>query len=280
MVKIGSYNELVVERVVDFGLYLNPKPDEVLLPSKYVPENARPGDVLRVFVYTDSEDRPVATTRAPKAVVGQFACLRVKDVASFGAFMDWGLEKDLLVPAGEQQERMKAGRKYVVKVCLDETSGRVYGTSRISRVCDPAPDDLPVGQKVHLLICGITKTGVSAVVDNRYAGMLFRGETYMQLSIGEIIEGYVSRVREDGKIDLALKKPGYRSIADSGARIMEILRERGGFIPCHDKSNPEEIKRIFSMSKKEFKRAVGGLYKAGRIELTEKGIREKPACRS
>lgn len=276
MVKIGSYNELVVQRAVDFGVYLNPKPDEVLLPSKYVPENTRPGDTLRVFVYTDSKDRPVATTRTPKAVVGDFAYLRVKDVTTFGAFMDWGLEKDLLVPAGEQQDRMKPGKKYVIKVCLDEQSGRVYGTSRISRVCDPASEDLRVGQKVDLLIYSITKMGVSAVVNNRYSGMLFRSETYAPLSIGETREGYISRIREDGKIDLSLKKPGYHSISDSSTRIMETLKQRGGYIPCHDKSTPDEIRRIFSMSKKEFKRAIGRLYKAGRITLTDEGIREKP----
>jgi len=276
MLKIGSFNELVVERVVDFGVYLNPKPDEVLLPSKYVPENTRPGDTLQVFVYTDSKDRPVATTRVPKAVVGDFAYLRVKDVTRFGAFMEWGLEKDLLVPAGEQQDRMKPGKKYVIKVCLDEASGRVYGTSRISRVCDPAGEDLYVGQKVDLLIYRITKIGISAVVNNRYSGMLFSSETYGPISIGESIKGYISRIREDGKIDLSLKKPGYRSISDSSSRIMETLKQRGGYIRCHDKSSPDEIRRIFSMSKKEFKRAVGGLYKAGRIELTDGGIREKP----
>lgn len=276
MLKIGSYNELVVQRAVDFGLYLNPKADEVLLPSKYVPKNTRPGDTLRVFVYTDSKDRPVATTLAPKAVVGEFAYLRVKDVTNFGAFMDWGLEKDLLVPISEQQDRMKAGKKYVIKVCLDEKTSRVYGTSRISRVCDAAPGDLFEGQKVNLLVYSMTKIGISAVVNNRYSGMLYRSETYTPLSMGEHIEGYIARIREDGKIDLSLKKPGYGSITDSRTRIMETLDRSGGYIPCHDKSTPEEIKRAFSMSKKEFKRAIGGLYKEGRIELTDAGIRVKP----
>jgi len=145
MLKIGSYNELVVERAVDFGLYLNQKPDEVLLPLKYVPVNTRPGDILRVFVYTDSEDRPVATTLEPKAVVGEFAYLLVKDIALFGAFMDWGLEKDILVPSSQQQDRMKAGKSYVVKVCLDEMTSRVYGTNRITHNCDKNPKDLSEG---------------------------------------------------------------------------------------------------------------------------------------
>ena len=276
MVNIGSYNELVVERMVDFGLYLNPKPDEVLLPIKYVPENTRPGDTLRVFVYTDSEDRPVATTLEPKAVVGEFAYLQAKDIAPFGAFMDWGLEKDLLVPSSQQQDRMKAGKSYVVKVCLDEMTGRVYGTNRITHNCDKNPKDLSEGEKVDLLVYGITKIGIMAVVNNRYSGLLYRSEVYAPLSIGDKTTGYIGRIREDGKINLTLKSPGYQSVTGSGSGILEILKKKGGFIPCHDKSSPDEIRRIFSMSKKEFKKAIGGLYKAGSIHITDKGIQIKP----
>ena len=267
MLKIGSYNELIVERMVDFGLYLNPKPDEVLLPLKYVPENTRPGDTLRVFVYTDSEDRPVATTLEPKAVVGEFAYLQVKDVASFGAFMDWGLEKDLLVPSSQQQDRMKVGKNYIVKV---------YGSNRITQNCDKNPKDLSEGEKVNLLIYGITKIGIMAVVNNRYSGLLYRSEVYASVSVGEKTTGYISRIREDGKIDLTLKSPGYLSVTGSGAGILETLKKKGGFIPCHDKSSPDEIRLIFSMSKKEFKKAIGGLYKAGSILITDKGIQIKP----
>ncbi|MFZ3048279.1 MAG: S1-like domain-containing RNA-binding protein [Desulfatirhabdiaceae bacterium] len=272
MLEIGSYNELVVQRVVDFGLYLNPKPDEVLLPLKYVPENTRPGDTLRVFIYTDSEDRPVATTLIPKAVVGEFAYLQVKDAASFGAFLDWGLEKDLLVPLSQQQDRMRPGKRYVVKVCLDELTGRVYGTNRITHNCDKNPKDLSEGEKVDLLIYGITKIGIMAVVNNRYSGLIYRSELYTSVSIGDKTTGYISRIREDGKINLTLKSPGYQSISGSAAAILELLNKKGGFIPCHDKSTPDEIRHTFSMSKKEFKKAIGGLYKAGRIQITDKGI--------
>lgn len=258
--------------MVDFGLYLNKKPDEVLLPLKYVPPDTRPGDVLRVFVYTDSEDRPVATTLAPKAVAGEFAYLKVKDVVDFGAFLDWGLEKDLLVPTSQQQERMRTGCSYVVKVCLDDATGRVYGTSRITAHCDKHPEGLSEGEKVDLLIYGMTKIGISAVVNNRYAGLLYKNDVFTPLSVGDKITGYISRVRADGKIDLTLKSPGYRSISDSSARVLEILTARGGFIACHDKTDPEEIRRIFSLSKKEFKKAVGGLYKSGRIRITDWGI--------
>jgi uncharacterized protein len=275
MIIIGKYNDLVVERIVEFGVYLNPKEDEILLPAKYVPENTRPGDTLRVFVYTDSEDRPIATTLSPKAVVGEFAYLQVKDVASFGAFLDWGLEKDLLVPANEQQNRMKIGQKYVVKVCLDPKTRRVYATSRIAQHCEKAPKNLFVGEKVSLLMYSHTKIGITAVVNSQYAGMIYKSETYEPLSIGEKRDGYVSRIREDGKIDLVLKKPGHHSITDSGALVMDILQKAGGTLPCHDKSAPDEIKHTFSMSKKEFKRATGGLYKAGKIDITDKGIRIK-----
>jgi uncharacterized protein len=276
MIAIGSYNELVVERAVDFGVYLNPKADEVLLPSKYVPENTQPGDTLRVFVYTDSEDRPVATTLSPKAVVGDFAYLRVKEVTPFGAFLDWGLEKDLLVPTIEQQDRMKPGGKYVVKVCLDEKTHRVYATSRIARNCEKSPTDLFIGQKVNLLVYRFTQIGIMAVINNRYCGILYKSETYESLTMGEKREGYINRIRENGKIDLVLKKPGHQSITGSGENVMDILQNSNGFIPCHDNSTPDEIQRIFSMSKKEFKRAIGGLYKAGKIDITQEGIRMKP----
>ena len=209
-------------------------------------------------------------------MVGEFACLRVKDITSFGAFMDWGLEKDLLVPVSEQQDRMKTGERYVIKVCLDKTTDRLYGTSRISKVCDEPPDDLSEGQKVDLLICNVTPIGIMAVVNSRYFGMLRRSETYAPLSIGEKREGYVSRILEDGKIDLSLKKPGYFSISDSSTIILDTLKNSGGFIPCHDKSAPDTIRNTFSMSKKEFKRAIGRLYKEGRIEITDRGIRIKP----
>ncbi len=278
MLKIGSYNELVVERAVDFGLYLNPKEDEVLLPAKYVPENAGPGDLLRVFVYTDSEDRPVATTLEPKAVVGEFAFLTVKDVTPIGTFLDWGLEKDLFVPKSEQQDRMYKGKKYVVKVCLDEETQRVYATTRITVNCDKDTGELHEGQKVRMMIHNITTMGIMAVIENRWTGMLYRNETYETLSIGDTRDGYINRIREDGKIDLALKKPGYTSVADSSERVLERLAASGGFIPCHDKSSPDEIRKVFSMSKKEFKRVVGGLYKNGRIEIKDNGIslREQP----
>lgn len=275
MLNIGSFNELIITREVAFGLYLKAGEAEVLLPGKYVPDGARVGDILRVFVYTDSEDRPVATTLAPKAVVGQFACLRVKDVTDFGAFLDWGLEKDLLVPKSQQQIKMKVGQKYVVKVCLDADTHRVYATGKIAENCEQAPSTLAAGQKVFLLIHSASKIGFSAIVEQRYSGMLYRDDVYERLQVGDRREGYVTRVREDGKIDLSLKKTGPASIGGSSEIILSALRRAGGFIDCHDKSSPARIKQTFSMSKKEFKRATGSLYKRGRIEILDTGIRLK-----
>ncbi|MBT3178861.1 MAG: hypothetical protein HOG03_20860 [Desulfobacula sp.] len=273
MLKIGQYNDLIVEKRVEFGLYLESEEDRILLPQKYIPEDANIGDTLRVFVYNDSEDRPVATNLTPKGVLGDFVFLKAKDVASFGTFMDWGLEKDLLVPKSEQQDRMIPGKKYLTKICFDDLTGRVFGTTKISVHCDKNIKDLKVGQKVDLLIHSFTKIGIMAVINNRYFGMLYINETYQGLSIGDTCTGYIMRLRDDQKIDLTLKEPGYNSVKGSGDTIVNILKNAGGFIPCHDKSTPEEIREVFSMSKKEFKRAIGGLFKKGILDLKENGIR-------
>lgn len=276
MLKIGRYNTLVVQREVDFGLYLNPKEEEVLLPQKYVPKNTRPGDSLRVFVYTDSEDRPVATTLTPKAVVGDVAYLRVNDTSPIGCFMDWGLEKDLLVPKSEQQTRMQVGKRYVVKVLLDKKTNRVYGSTRLARHCRKASEDLSVGQQVRLMVYQFSKLGTLAVVDDQFMGLIYHNETFETLKIGNRRPGYIRNIRKDGKIDLSLKKPGPVSIVGSGRVIMNALQKAGGFIPCHDKSSPQEIMELFAMSKKEFKRAIGGLYKKRLIDISDRGIGLKP----
>ena len=273
--KIGEYNHLVIESRSDFGLYLSSDAGRVLLPNKYVSDHLSIGDALDVFIYTDSEDRLVATTLRPAGIVGDFVFLKAKDVALFGTFMEWGLEKDLLVPKNEQQDRMVPGKKYLTKICLDNQTQRVYGTTQISVNCDKNIKDLKVGQQVDLIIHSITKIGIMAVIDNRFFGMLYLNETYQNLSIGDTCTGYIMRVREDKKIDLTLKKPGYMSVEVSAREIVNILKEAGGFIPCHDKSSPEDIKKVFSMSKKEFKRAVGGLYKKGVLELEKNGVRLK-----
>ena len=271
-IKIGRYNRLGVQTRSDFGVYLNSGDDRILLPNKYVPERLSIGDSLDVFVYTDSEDRPVATTLKPAGVVGDFVFLIAKDVVPFGTFMDWGLEKDLLIPRNEQQDRMESGKRYLVKICQDDRTHRVYGTTKISANCDKNTRDLKVGQQVDLIVHAITTIGIMAVVDNRYYGMMYINKTYQKVFVGDTYKGYIMRIREDGKIDLSMKKPGYSSIPKFAEVILYRLNKSGGFIPCHDKSSPEEIRKMFSMSKKEFKRAVGNLYKKRLIELKNNGI--------
>ena len=205
----------------------------------------------------------MATTLKPKAVVGEFAYLEVRSNVPFGTFVDWGLEKDLLVPKSEQQTGMKVGRKYVVKVCLDQQTNRVYGTTRIAQNCERPPQDLVRGQRVRMLIYSLTKIGIMAVVDNRYTGLLYRSETYEPLAIGDERVGYVNRIRDNGKIDLSLKAPGYGSVTGSSQRVLETLKRSGWFIHCHDGSTPEKIERLFAMSKKEFKRTIGGFTNGG-----------------
>jgi len=277
VLQIGSYNTLVVQRRVDFGLYLNPKEEEVLLPSKYIPPNVRPGDSLRVFVYTDSEDRPVATTLKPAAVVGEVAYLAMKDTSPIGSFMDWGLEKDLFVPKAEQETHMRVGQRYLVKVLLDRKTNRVFGSTRIARHCQKTHGGFEVGQQVRLMIYRFTKLGTLAVVDDDFIGLLYHSETYERLKIGERRPGYIGALRADGKIDLTLKKPGSASLSGSSRRILEALRKSGGFIPLHDKSRPQDITALLAMSKKEFKRAAGGLYKMRLIDITDQGIHLKDA---
>ncbi|WP_300465068.1 S1-like domain-containing RNA-binding protein [Desulfobacula sp.] len=272
MLVIGSYNELVVEREVEFGFYLNPKEDEVLLPAKYAPKGLRPGDTLRVFVYTDSEDRPIATTLTPLAVVGDFVCLQVKDIQPFGAFLEWGLEKDLLLPKSEMPRPVNPGDRVVVKVCLDTTTNRVYATAQLSGHIEKNLEALSEGERVDLMIYNITDLGIQALINNRYSGMLFHSDTFEPLCVGEKTVGYIHHIKEDGKIDLLLKMPGYGSVSDSATRIQDRLKIEGGVIPVNDKSSPEMIKEWFSMSKKEFKRAIGGLYKNRIIRITDTGI--------
>ena len=273
---VGQFHTLPVKNLSDYGVYLSFGQDRVLLPNKYVPKDIAMGSKVRVFIYTDSEDRPVATTLEPAGVVGEIVALRVKDTAAFGIFMDWGLEKDLLVPRSEQQGRMEPGEIHLVKICLDESSHRIYGSTLMAELCPGDAQGLTSGMAVDLIIHSITPIGYTALINHTCLGMLYKNETFEDLSIGDRYRGYVLRIREDGKVDLTLKQPGYASVEGSALKILGILEANGGFSPCHDKSRPEDIQAAFSMSKKEFKRALGSLYKQGRITLHKAdGIRLK-----
>jgi len=272
-ITIGSYNVLVVARRSEFGLFLSAAGEEVLLPNRYVPADAKEGDRLRVFVYTDSEDRPVATLQEPKAVVGDFAFLQVVDVNRFGAFLDWGLEKDLFVPFAEQAKPMEKGKSYVVRLCLDERSRRVIGVSRLSRFLSRCPRGLVPGKKVNLLVFDASPLGYSVIIDGAYRGLLHHDNTAGSLTVGTRCEGYIQRIRPDLLVDVSLRRQGLEAVVEARPRILELLEKEGGFLPLGDKADARLIERTFGLSKKSFKKVIGNLYRDRLIEILPDGIR-------
>jgi predicted RNA-binding protein (virulence factor B family) len=273
MIQIGAYNRLEVARLTDHGMFLTDGEQDVLLPRKFVPEGVGEGESLRVFVSTDSEDRPVATTQRPKGVVGEFVALRAKQATHVGAFMDWGLDKDLLVPFAEQSRPIEEGQTYVVRILLDERTNRVIGSTRLGRFLQGDRSNLDEGQEVSLLIADVGPDGARAVIDSAYFGMVFPDEMHVRLRLGDSRRGYIKRIREDGGIALSLSPMGYQGALDESPRILERLRREGGFLPYGDKSSPEDIRREFGISKGTFKKAVGNLMKQGKIEQSQYGIR-------
>ncbi|MEW6670140.1 MAG: S1-like domain-containing RNA-binding protein [Thermodesulfobacteriota bacterium] len=273
MPEIGKYNTLVVVKTVDFGVYLDGEDlGEILLPRRYVPEGCRPGDRVEVFLYHDSEDRLIATTLRPYAGVGELALLKVATVSSFGAFLEWGLPKDLLVPFGEQQQRMKADRYYLVYVYLDKTSGRIAASSRLEKFPPAQQADFEAGQAVDLIIADETDMGYKAVINRAAWGMLYHNEVFQKMRRGQQVRGFIKNIRRDGKIDLCLQKSGYEKVPDLSEKILEAVRARGGFLDVTDKSSAERIYSLFGISKKTFKKAIGALYKSRRITLEKDGI--------
>jgi uncharacterized protein len=272
-IKLGDYNKLKVAKAVTFGLYLESERGEILLPTKYVPEGVNPGDELEVFLYKDSEDRLIATTLKPKGKVGEFAALKVKDVAPSGAYLEWGLEKDLLVPFGEQHKKMNVGETHIVRIALDPKSERLIGIARLAPFLEKSNIDLRQGQQVDLLIYEKTDLGYMAIIDHKYSGMLYRNETFKPVQIGDRLKGYVKKLREDNKIDLELRKSGYQGIGSEREVLLKKLRQAGGYLPLHDKSDPKIIYSELGMSKKTFKQAVGSLFKERMLSMEPEGIR-------
>ncbi|MDD5729071.1 MAG: S1-like domain-containing RNA-binding protein [Victivallales bacterium] len=273
MLKAGQINHLEVYRIVEFGAFLADADEEVLLPRKYVPEGTRVGDWMDVFLYFDSEDRPVATTQTPKAKVGETACLEVTDVNQFGAFLDWGLDKDLFVPFREQKERMVKGKNYVVRVILDKVSGRLFGSGRLHVFAKKNHDsNFTVGEQVDILVCEEKGNGFTVLVNNEYSAMLYKSDVRRPVKIGDRLKAYISRLRDDRKIDVVLRKPGFFGIVKEKPAILEELERAGGFLPVTAKSPPQEIEDRFHMSKRVFKQALGNLYKERRIIITDAGI--------
>lgn len=274
IVEIGKYNTLRVIKETDFGIYVGDEIEEILMPTKWVPEGTQVDDMIEVFIYNDSEGRMIATTMRPKIVVDEFAFLKVRQMTSFGAFLDWGLEKDLLAPFKEQSQRMEEGKSYLVSMYLDEVTDRLVASSQINKFLEHENIDLTEGQEVDLIIYDETDMGYKAIVNNTYNGLIFNNEIFGAISPGEKRKGYVKTLREDNKIDLSLQKTGFGvgSIEPNADKVLSILREKGGKLPLHDKSNPEEIYESLQMSKKNFKKAIGTLYKKQLIVIGEKGI--------
>ncbi|WP_127556920.1 CvfB family protein [Saccharospirillum alexandrii] len=266
MAQIGTFNSMEVVSLTDFGAFLDGENlGTILLPKKQCPEPIHEGDFINAFIYLDSEDRLIATRIRPKAEVGQCALLEVKELTSFGAFLDWGLPKDLLVPFSEQRKPMEAGQKHVVYLFVDNLTQRITGSAKLSNFLAEETDAYRVNDPVDLLIAGRTDLGYRAVVDQRYLGMVFNEDVLQPLSIGQRIKGYVKTVRDDHKIDLMLQLQGHEARVDIADRILKKLTDNGGVLELSDRSTPEAIYSAFQVSKGNFKKAIGRLLKQGKI---------------
>jgi hypothetical protein len=269
---IGEFNDLEILRFTSVGAYLgDPEGNDVLLPNKYLDDSHEIGQIIKVFVYRDSEDRAVATTEIPLIELGSFAYLKINSVDFYGAFADWGLEKDLMIPFKEQNKKLEAGQYCLVHLLLDTQTDRVYGSTKVNRYLEPCTEVFRPNQEVNLLICDKTDLGVKVIVNERYSGMIFRSDLSRPLQRGERTAGFVAHVREDGKLDVRLEPAGYVKIPDSAERLLEILKTKGR-LPYTDKSDPDLIREELGMSKKTFKQAVGALYKSRLILLEADGI--------
>jgi len=274
MVEIGKINTLEVVRETDNGLYLDGRElGEILMPKKFITEEVRNLGWADVFVYTDSEDRLVATTEKPFAMVGEFAFLKVVAASNFGAFLDWGLPKDLLVPFREQKAKMVEGGIYLVYLFLDLLTNRIAASAKLDKYLDNTPPEYNPGDEVQLMIAEETDLGYKAIVNNEHWGMLYKNQIYQPLSPGQKITGYVNKVRDDEKIDLLLEKPGYEKVDSISQKILDELKQNRGFMAVSDNTSPEMINSLFGISKKNFKKAIGSLYKKRLITFDSDGIR-------
>jgi predicted RNA-binding protein (virulence factor B family) len=273
MIKVGDYNVLKVLRKVDFGVYLDDNAEGILLPKRYVPESVKEGDALEVFVHHDSEDRLIATTQQPLGKVGDIVKLRAVSVTQQGAFLDWGLMKDLFVPRSKQLTGMRPGGEYLVKIYIDEQTGRVTASEKFES--DLSNEHLTVKemQMVNLTVFRRTDIGYLVIINNLHTGVLHMNEIYREVAPGDQVQGFIKKITPENKIDVVLGKPGYDRVEDETGKILRLLRENNGYLPFHDKSDPEDIYSYFGMSKKTFKMSTGSLYKQRKIEFTKTGIK-------
>jgi predicted RNA-binding protein (virulence factor B family) len=276
MIEIGRYNKLTVNKILPHGAYLDAgeEYDEILLPTRYLPKETELGDELRVFIYRDSEDLLIATTEEPKAIVGDIVVLKCIQVNAAGAFLDWGLMKDLLVPFREQKYPMEEGKKYLVKVYYDEVSQRIVASSKLLKFIDNEEIDVAEGDEVELMVSHKTDMGYSVIINDHSWGLLYANEVFRPLYPGNRMRGYVTKIREGNKIDVSLQKKGYdAAIPDMTMRLLFVLKENNGFLPLTDKTEPEKLYELLQMSKKNFKKAAGALYREKKITIEDEGIR-------
>lgn len=274
MLEIGRLNKLEIISRKPQGLYLDGgRYGEILIPNQYIPRDVNIGDEIEVFIYFDSEDRIIATTRKPLVMVGEFAMLRCISVSTVGAFMDWGLQKDLLVPYSEQKSKMIKDLHYLVHVHFDEVSKRIVASAKLDKYLDKSPINFKEWDQVDLIITKETELGYKAIINNTHWGVIYKNEVFKKIEYGQKLKGFVKKIRVDGKIDLSLEKPGYGKVDPISQEILDKLNKNEGFIPVTDKSSPETIAKLFGLSKKNYKKAVGALYKQKLIIIEEKGIR-------
>jgi predicted RNA-binding protein (virulence factor B family) len=272
-IKIGEYNTLKVARAFDFGMYLGEGKDVVLLPKRFVPQGVELGDTVKVFVYHDSENRMIATTLQPKGIIGDIVYLPVVSVTAQGAFMDWGLMKDLFVPKSKQLTGMYVGGYYFVKIYLDEQTGRVAASEKFEPYLSNEQLTVKELEQVDLLVYRRTDIGYVVIINNRHTGVLHFNDIYRDLQVGESLKGYIKNIREGNKIDVGAGKIGYQRVEDEAGKVMRLLEENNGYLPYNDKSSPEDIYAFFGMSKKTFKMTTGNLYKNRKIFFTQTGIK-------
>ncbi|MEH6407510.1 MAG: S1-like domain-containing RNA-binding protein [Leeuwenhoekiella sp.] len=276
MLEIGAYHKLKIDRDTPPGLFLvNDEGDEVLLPGQYIPEEFEIGDVLDVFIYLDNDERPVATTLKPLIERKRFAYLRCTDVNKIGAFVDWGIEKQLFIPFANQVTPMQKGQWYVVYMYLDEKSNRLVGSTKLNQFLKNEDVQVQKYDKVEIMISHYSDHGANVIINGQYTGLIYKDTIFEDLRVGDKLPGYIKRVREDGKIDVLLQPEGAKSIEPNANYILEELKANGGQLQLHDKSSPEEIQAQLGLSKKSFKKAVGVLYKERLIDILEESIKLK-----
>jgi len=273
MIHLGEYNTLTILRDTEPGLFLGDNEDnEILLPNRYVPESFEIGDQINVFAYLDNEERPVATTDQPYIKRGNFALLRCNQVTNFGAFLDWGLVKELFCPFKEQAFKMKAGGWYLVHCYLDEETERLVASSKTNHFLDNKELTVEQFEEVDIIVSHPSDIGMNVIVNNTHHGLIFKDEIFKDISVGDKLKGIVKKIRPGNKLDISLSQIGYRNIEPNAQVILTELEDNSGFLPLNDKSSPESIKETLQMSKKSFKKAIGALYKERKIEIKEDGI--------